>query len=43
MATGVDIETELIQYADNTVNLTFDISADKNKIKLIQNAEKLIR
>ena len=34
---------ELIQYADDTVILTFDTSIDKSKIKLEQNANKLIR
>ena len=43
MATRVDNETELIQYADDTVILTFDTSIDKSKIKLEQNANKLIR
>ena len=41
MATRVDNETELIQYADDTVILTFDTSIDKSKIKLEQNANKL--
>ena len=43
MATRVDNETELIQYADDTVILTFDTSIDKSKIKLEQNPNKLIR
>ena len=43
MATRVDNETELIQYADDTVILTFDTSIDKSKIKLEQNTNKLIR
>ena len=43
MTTRVDNETELIQYADNTVFLTFDTSTDKSKIKLEQIAHKLIR
>ena len=43
MATRVDNETELIQYADDSVILTFDTSIDKSKIKLEQNANKLIR
>ena len=43
MATRVDNETELIQYADETVILIFDTSIDKSKIKLEQNANKLIR
>ena len=43
MATRVDNETELIQYADDTVILTIDTSIDKCKIKLEQNANKLIR
>ena len=43
MATRVDNETELIQYADDTVILTFDTSIDKSKINLVQNANKLIR
>ena len=41
MATRVDNEIELIQYADDTVILTFDTSIDKSKIKLEQNANKL--
>ena len=41
MATRVDNETELIQYADDTVILTFDTSIDKSKIKLEQNENKL--
>ena len=43
MATRLDNETELIQYADDTVILTFDTSIDESKIKLEQNANKLIR
>ena len=43
MATRVDNDTELIQYADDTVILTFYTSIDKSKIKLEQNANKLIR
>ena len=43
MAIRVDNETELKQYADDTVFLTFDTSIDKSKIKLEQNANKLIR
>ena len=42
-ATRVDNETELIQYADDTVILTFDTSIDKSKIKLEQKANKLIQ
>ena len=42
-ATRVDNETEIIQYADDTVILTFDTSIDKSKIKLEQNANKHIR
>ena len=41
MATRVDNENELIQYADDTVILTFDTFIDKSKIKLEQNANKL--
>ena len=43
MATRVDNEDERIQYADDTIILTFDTSIDKSKIKLEQNANKLIR
>ena len=43
MTTRVDNETELVQYADFTVILTFDTSIDKSKIKLEQNANKLVR
>ena len=43
METKVDNETELIQYADDTVILTVDTSIDKSKIKLEQNVNKLIR
>ena len=43
MATRVENETKLKQYADDTVILTFDTSIDKSKIKLEQNANKLIR
>ena len=43
MATRADKETELIKYADDTVILTFDTSIDKSKIKLEQNANKLIQ
>ena len=40
MATRIDNETKRIQYADDTVNLTFDSSIDKSKVKLKQNAKK---
>ena len=43
MTTRFDDETEFIQYADYTVILTFDNSIDKSKIKLEQNANKLVR
>ena len=43
MATRVDNENELIQYADDTVILNFDTSIDKSKIKFEQNANKLVR
>ena len=36
MATKVDNENELVQYADGTVFLTFDTSIDQSKIKLEQ-------
>ena len=39
MATRIDNETKRIQYADDTVNLSFDSSVDKSKVKLKQNAE----
>ena len=42
MATRVDNEIELIQYANHTVILTFDTSIDKSKIKLEQIANKYI-
>ena len=43
MATRIDNETELIQYAYDTVILTFDTSIDKSKAKLEQNSNKLIQ
>ena len=43
MATGVDKETELIQYADDTVISTFDTSIDKSMIRFEQKANKLLR
>ena len=39
--TRVDNETELIQYADDTVTLTFDTSIDKSKINLDKMQTKL--
>ena len=43
VVTRFDNETELIQYADDPVILTFDTSIDKIEAKLKQNANKLIR
>ena len=43
MATTVDKETELIQYADDTHVLTFGTSIDKIWAKLKQNANNLIQ
>ena len=40
IATRIDNETKRMQYADDTVNLTFDSSIDKSKVKLKQNAKK---
>ena len=40
MATRIDNETKRIKYADDTVNLSFDSSIDKSKVKLKQNAKK---
>ena len=40
MATRIDNETKRIQYADDTVNLSFDSSIDKSKVKLKKNAKK---
>ena len=40
IATRIDNETKRIQYADDTVNLTFDSSIEKSKVKLKQSAKK---
>ena len=43
MATWVDKEIELVQYADDTVILTFGTSFAKSKAKLERNSNKLIQ
>ena len=43
MATRVDEETELIQYADDTVILTSGTSIDGSKAKREYNANKLVQ
>ena len=43
MAPRVDNEIDFIQYADDTVILTFDTSIDKIKIKLEQNANNFFQ